>query len=130
MSPSRVRLGQGTWRMGERSNHRSEEIAALCHGVDLGLTLIDTAEMYGEGAAERLVGEALGHRRREIFLVSKVLPAHATRAGTVKACEASLRRLRTDAIDLYLLHWRGGIPLSETVEAFGALARDGKIMRW
>jgi len=126
----RVRLGQGTWRMGERSDRRTDEIAALCLGVDLGLTLIDTAEMYGDGAAERLIGEALGHRRRDIFLVSKVLPGHATRAGTVQACEASLRRLRTDVIDLYLLHWRGGIPLNETVEAFGALARDGKIIRW
>jgi diketogulonate reductase-like aldo/keto reductase len=94
------------------------------------MTVIDTAEMYAGGAAEELVAEALGHRRREIFLVSKVLPQHATRRGTVSACEASLRRLKTDHLDLYLLHWRGTVPLNETLEAFTALERDGKIRCW
>ena len=123
-------IGQGTWNMAERPERRSEEIAALRLGVDLGMTVIDTAEMYGSGAAESLVGEALGNRRREIFIVSKVLPRHATRGGTVAACEASLRRLRTDHLDLYLLHWREDVPLDETFEAFEALTRDGKIRRW
>jgi diketogulonate reductase-like aldo/keto reductase len=98
--------------------------------VDLGMTVIDTAEMYGGGAAEELVAQALGHRRREIFLVSKVLPQHATRRGTVSSCEASLRRLKTDHLDMYLLHWRGKVPLTETLEAFNALERDGKIRYW
>jgi diketogulonate reductase-like aldo/keto reductase len=123
-------LGQGTWRMAERSQKRGDEIAALQSAVDLGMTVIDTAEMYGEGAAEELVGEALGHRRHETFLVSKVLPQHATRQGTVSACEASLRRLKTDHLDLYLLHWRGRVPLDETVDALTALRRQGKIRYW
>jgi len=123
-------LGQGTWNMAERPDRRNDEIAALRIGVDLGMTVIDTAEMYGRGAAEALVGEALGNRRPEIFLVSKVLPHHATRRGTVSACEASLRRLKTDHLDLYLLHWREGVPLDETIEAFEMLKQAGKIRRW
>lgn len=123
-------LGQGTWNMAERPDRRRSEIAALQAGVDAGMTLIDTAEMYGDGRAETLVGEALGDRRREIFLVSKVLPHHATRRGTVAACEASLRRLRTDHLDLYLLHWRESVPLQETFGAFETLQKAGKIRRW
>ena len=123
-------LGQGTWRMGEDRARRAEEIATLRLGLDLGLTLIDSAEMYGEGAAESLLGEALAGRRDEAFVISKVYPHNATRAGTQAACERSLRRLGTDRIDLYLLHWRGGVPLAETVEAFGALQRAGKIRHW
>ena len=123
-------LGQGTWGMAERPRTRADEIAALRMAVDLGMTVIDTAEMYAAGAAEELVAEALGGRRREIFLVSKVLPQHATRRGTVSACEASLRRLKTDRLDLYLLHWRGTVPLDETLEAFNVLKRQGKIRYW
>mgnify|MGYP001592657822 CR=1 FL=1 len=99
-------LGQGTWNMAEDKHRRADEIAALRLGLDLGLTLIDTAEMYADGRAETLVGEAIAGRRDEAFLVTKVLPHHASRRGTVDACEQSLRRLRTDRIDLYLLHWR------------------------
>ncbi|WP_198358917.1 aldo/keto reductase [Streptomyces fildesensis] len=131
--PSGVRvpaLGQGTWRMGDDPARRAEEIAALRRGLDLGLTVIDTAEMYGSGAAEELVGEAIRGRRDEAFLVSKVLPSHADRKGTVDACHASLRRLGTDRIDLYLLHWRGGIPLHETVEALESLVLEGSIGAW
>jgi diketogulonate reductase-like aldo/keto reductase len=116
--------------MAERRSRRAEEIAALHAAVDAGMTVIDTAEMYADGAAEELVGEALNGRRREIFLVSKVLPQNASRRGTVAACEASLRRLQTDRLDLYLLHWRGRIPLAETLEAFDTLKRDGKIRHW
>jgi diketogulonate reductase-like aldo/keto reductase len=123
-------LGQGTWGMAERPRNRVGEIAALQMAVDLGMTVIDTAEMYARGAAEQLVGEALADRRREIFLVSKVLPQHATRRGTVSACEASLHRLKTDHLDLYLLHWRGPVPLDETLDAFEALERQGKIRYW
>ena len=120
-------LGQGTWEMGEPSR-RQEEIAALRNGLDLGMTLIDTAEMYGEGAAEDLIGEAIEDRpRSEVFIVSKVYPHNATRRGVVEACERSLRRLKVEYIDLYLLHWRGNVPLSETLEAFQALKDDGKI---
>jgi diketogulonate reductase-like aldo/keto reductase len=104
-------LGQGTWHLGQGRHPRSEELEALRLGVELGMTLIDTAEMYGVGAAEKLVGEAVGERRDDVFLVSKVLPSHATRRGTIAACQASLRRLGTDRLDLYLLHWRGAIPL-------------------
>ena len=100
-------FGQGTWFMGDERATRAEEIATLRLGLDLGATLIDTAEMYGDGRAEQLVGEAIAGRRDEVFLVSKVLPEHATRRGTVSACEQSLRRLQTDRLDLYLLHWRG-----------------------
>jgi diketogulonate reductase-like aldo/keto reductase len=123
-------LGQGTWEMAERRPHRADEIAALQVGLDLGMTLIDTAEMYGDGAAEKLVAEAIAGHRSEVFLVSKVLPQNSTRRGTIKACEASLRRLDTDRIDLYLLHWRGRVPLDETLEAFNTLVRDGKIRYW
>ncbi|HEY0531524.1 MAG TPA: aldo/keto reductase [Actinoplanes sp.] len=123
-------LGQGTWHMAEVRERRGEELAALRVGLDLGLTLIDTAEMYAEGAAERLVGEAVAGRRDEVFLVSKVLPAHATHRGTIEACEASLRRLKTDRIDLYLLHWRGSAPLWQTVEAFVELRERGWIRYW
>jgi diketogulonate reductase-like aldo/keto reductase len=123
-------LGQGTWYLGEDRSRRSKEIKALRTGLDLGMTLIDTAEMYGDGAAEELVGEAIAGRRDEVFLVSKVLPENATRRGTIKACEHSLRRLGTDRLDLYLLHWRGGVPLSETIGAFEALLEAGRIRRW
>ena len=123
-------LGLGTWNIGDEPARRAEEIAALRHGLDLGMTLVDTAEMYGEGASESLVGEAIAGRRDEVFLVSKVYPHNASRRAMRKSCEASLRRLRTDTIDLYLLHWPGAVPLQETVEAFGALQQDGKIRHW
>jgi diketogulonate reductase-like aldo/keto reductase len=124
------RLGQGTWGMGERRQHRAGEIAALRMGIDLGMTLIDTAEMYAGGAAEEVVGEAIAGRRTSVFLVSKVLPNHATRRGTIAACEASLRRLKTDRLDMYLLHWRGETPLDETIAGFDALEQGGKIRYW
>jgi len=123
-------LGLGTWRMGERRAEAKAETAALKLGLDLGMNLIDTAEMYGDGRAEELVREAVAGRRDKVFLVSKVLPQNANRKGTVAACEASLKRLGTDRLDLYLLHWRGSIALSETVEAFGALKAAGKIRHW
>jgi diketogulonate reductase-like aldo/keto reductase len=123
-------FGIGTWNMAEKRQKRADEIAALQMAIDLGMTVVDTAEMYGNGASEDLVAEALGHRRSEIFLVSKVLPSNATKRGTIAACEASLRRLKTDRLDLYLLHWRGSVPLAETVDALGALERDGKIRHW
>ncbi|MFJ4877048.1 aldo/keto reductase [Streptomyces sp. NPDC088745] len=123
-------LGQGTWYMGDSRARRADELAALRRGIDLGMTLIDTAEMYGGGAAEELVGEAIRGRRDEVFLVSKVLPSNADSRGTVDACRASLRRLGTDRLDLYLLHWRGGIPLAETVEALEGLVGDGSIGAW
>jgi diketogulonate reductase-like aldo/keto reductase len=120
-------LGQGTWHMGDDAGRRKQEIAALRLGLDLGLSVIDTAEMYGKGASEALVGKAITGRRDEVFLVSKVLPENATARGTVAACERSLKRLGTDRLDLYLLHWRGSVPLTETLEGFTALARAGKI---
>ena len=123
-------LGQGTWHLAENPTRRAEEIAALQLGIDLGLTLIDTAEMYADGESERLVGEAIAGRRDGLFLVDKVLPHHATRAGTVQACEQSLRRLRTDRIDLYLLHWRGSVPLAETLAGFVDLQAAGLIRYW
>ena len=123
-------LGQGTWGMAEDQRRRKDEIAALRLGFDLGMTLIDTAEMYADGGAEALVGEAIAGCRDELFLVSKVLPEHATRAGTVAACEHSLRRLGTDRLDLYLLHWRGNEPPEETLDAFAALIDAGKIRYW
>jgi diketogulonate reductase-like aldo/keto reductase len=116
--------------MGERAAERAGEVAALRHGVELGLVLIDTAEMYGEGGAEEVVGEAIAGQRDAAFLVSKVYPHHASRQGAIAACERSLKRLRTDRLDLYLLHWRGQYPLAETVEAFERLRRDGKIRHW
>src|ERR1700757_1417347 len=111
-------LGQGTWHMAENFRRRADEIAALRLGIDLGMTLIDTAEMYADGGAEELVGEAIDGRRNEVFLVSKVLPQNATRRGTVAACDRSLMRLGVDEIDLYLLHWRGMVRLEETLDAF------------
>lgn len=120
-------LGQGTWNMGDNRSARSEEIEALQLGLDLGLTLIDTAEMYGDGRSEELIGEAIAGRRDQVFLVSKVYPHNATRKGTAAACERSLKRLRTDRLDLYLLHWRGSVPLEETLEALLALQEKGKI---
>jgi len=120
-------LGEGTWRMGENLAKREAEIAALRYGLDLGMTLIDTAEMYGEGEAERLVGEAIAGRRQEVFLVSKVYPHNATLKGTPAACHRSLRRLGTDYIDLYLLHWRGEVPVAETLAAFQSLKAAGSI---
>ncbi|WP_143466989.1 aldo/keto reductase [Lentzea kentuckyensis] len=123
-------LGMGTWMMAESPAKRSDEIAALQAGIDLGLTLIDTAEMYGSGAAESLVGEAVSGRRDEVFLVSKVLPSNASAKGAVRACEASLRRLGTDRLDLYLLHWRGRVPLAQTLDGFATLVSAGKIRHW
>jgi diketogulonate reductase-like aldo/keto reductase len=123
-------LGMGTWHMAEDPGCRAEELAALRLGLDLGMTLIDTAEMYADGATEELVGEAIVGRRDEVFLVSKVLPTHATFQGTLDACAASLRRLRTDRLDLYLLHWRGRVPVEETVRAFRALVGKGAIRYW
>lgn len=123
-------LGQGTWNMGDEPASRAGEIAALQAGMDLGLTLIDTAEMYGEGKSEELVGKALAGRRDDAFLVSKVYPHNASRKGAVLACERSLKRLGTDRLDLYLLHWRGGIPFGETLEAFMALQKAGKIRHY
>jgi len=123
-------LGQGTWRMGEGRQSAAAEADALRLGLDLGMTLIDTAEMYGDGGAEQVVGAAIAGRRAEAFVVSKVYPHNASRTGTVAACERSLKRLRTERIDLYLLHWRGSVPLAETVAAFGALLAAGKIGAW
>jgi diketogulonate reductase-like aldo/keto reductase len=124
-------LGQGTWGMGEDRRRRAAEVVALRLGLDLGMTLIDTAEMYADGGAEEVVGEAVDGRRADVFLVSKVLPHHATRRGTVAACHGSLKRLRTDHLDLYLLHWReDNIPLAETIEAFHSLVQSGDIGHW
>lgn len=121
-------IGQGTWNI--ELSDRAEAVAALRRGLDLGLSHIDTAEMYGSGRSEEIVGEAIAGRRDEVFLVSKVLPHNASRHGTTKACEASLRRLGTDRLDCYLLHWRGSYPLSETFAAFEALNAQGKILSW
>jgi diketogulonate reductase-like aldo/keto reductase len=121
-------IGQGSWRSDESS--ANDAIAALRHGLDLGMTHIDTAEMYGSGAAEKLIGIAIEGRRDEVFLVSKVLPNHASKRGTIAACEKSLARLGTDRLDCYLLHWRGAHPLEETIEAFEALVRNGSILSW
>src|SRR5699024_4878619 len=123
-------LGQGTWGWAERPQRRDSEIEALRTGIDLGMSLVDTAEMYGNGAAEELLGRALRNRREEVFLVDKVLPSNASKKDTIAACERSLRRLDTDRIDLYLLHWRGGTPVAETVEAFEQLQQDGRIRHW
>ncbi len=131
--PSGTRIptfGLGTWRMGEDVRVRADEVAALRHGIAHGVTLIDTAEMYGDGEAERIVAEAMGPRRDGLFLVSKVLPHNASRRGTVAACERSLKRLKTDRIDLYLLHWRGSEPLEDTLAAFAELVEAGKIVDW
>ena len=123
-------LGLGTWRMGERKSERAAEVAAIRLGLELGVRLIDTAEMYGEGGAEEMLAEALAGRRDDVFLVSKVYPHNASRKGAIAACERSLKRLKTDTLDLYLLHWRGSVPLGETVEAFETLRKDGKIRQW
>jgi diketogulonate reductase-like aldo/keto reductase len=123
-------FGLGTWRMGEDARIRKDEVAALKLGLELGVTLIDTAEMYGSGVAEEIVAEATAGRRDELFIVSKVLPSNASRARTIAACERSLKRLNTDRIDLYLLHWRDSTPLEQTVEAFIALTEAGKIRHW
>ena len=123
-------LGQGTWMMAEKPERRGDEIAALREGIELGLTLIDTAEMYADGESERLVGEVIAGRRDEVFLVSKAYPQNASRARLRSACEASLERLGTDRLDLYLLHWRGAVPLGETVAAMEALRDTGLIARW
>jgi diketogulonate reductase-like aldo/keto reductase len=123
-------LGQGTWQIAEAASRRRQEIDALRLGIDLGMTLIDTAEMYGEGAAEELVSEAIAGQRDRVFLVSKVYPHNASHAGVIQACERSLKRLGTDRLDLYLLHWRGSIPLEETVAGFEELRRAGKIRHW
>ncbi|MEQ8479590.1 MAG: aldo/keto reductase [Hoeflea sp.] len=123
-------LGLGTWHMGEDSARAGDEIAALRTGIDLGMTLIDTAEMYASGGAEEVTGSAIEGRRDEVFLVSKVLPSNASRKGTIAACEASLKRLGTDHIDLYLLHWPGRHPLEETIAGFEDLQAAGKILRW
>ena len=119
--------GQGTWHMGENRRHAGEEEASLRLGIELGLRLIDTAEMYGNGVAEEIVARAVGRNRDGQFIVSKVLPHNASQKGTIEACEKSLRRLNTDRIDLYLLHWRGSHPFAETLAAFDKLQRDGKI---
>jgi diketogulonate reductase-like aldo/keto reductase len=123
-------LGLGTWKMGEQRTRRKDEVAALQLGLDLGLGLIDTAEMYGGGGAEKVVGEAIRGRRDEVYLVSKVLPSNASRKGTVKAAERSLKHLGCDYIDLYLLHWPGSYPLGDTLEAFERLIADGKIRHY
>lgn len=123
-------LGQGTWHMGERGSDRKAEAAALRLGIELGLTLLDTAERYAEGGAEEVVADAIAGQRDKVFLVSKVYPHNASRRGLPQACERSLKRLGTEAIDLYLLHWRGGVPLEETVEAMERMRAAGKILRW
>jgi len=124
------RLGQGAWQIGEDRAKRTAELAALRTGLDLGLALIDTAEMYGDGASEQLVAEAVAGRREQVYIVSKVLPGNASRRGTVAACERSLKRLKTDYLDLYLLHWQGSVPLAETLEAFTTLHERGSIRHY
>src|SRR5947207_1765458 len=123
-------LGQGTWGMGAKLKSHADQVAALCLGIDLGMTLIDTAEMYGEGGAEKVVADAIDGQRDRVFVVTKVYPHNASRTGLPKACERSLKRLRIEIIDLYLLHWRGDVPLTETVETFEKLRSTGKIRRW
>ena len=123
-------LGQGTWGMGQHHSKRKDEVAALRLGLDLGMGLIDTAEMYGEGGAEKVVGEAIDGRRDEVFIVTKVYPHNANRTGAVAACERSLKRLKTDYVDLYLLHWIGSVPVAETLEAFERLKSDDKILEY
>lgn len=123
-------LGQGTWFMGDDARKKKEEVAALRLGIDLGLTLIDTAEMYANGGAEEVVAEAIESQRGKVFIVSKVLPSNASKAKTISACERSLKRLNTEVIDLYLLHWRQSTPLEETLSAFAALVKQGKIRHW
>jgi diketogulonate reductase-like aldo/keto reductase len=124
------RYGQGTWNMGDDRSRRAEELAALREGIALGMTLIDTAEMYGDGRSESLVAEAIAGQREKVFLVTKVLPSNASRKGVVRSCEASLKRLKTDRVELYLLHWSGSYPLEETVRGFEDLLAAGKIRSW
>lgn len=129
--PSSARMpafGLGTWRMGENRSRRADEVAAVKLALDLGVTLIDTAEMYGEGVAEEIIADAMAGRRDRVFLVSKVYPHNAGKRTAIEACERSLKRLKTDRIDAYLLHWRGSVPFAETIEAFDRLRRDGKIV--
>lgn len=121
-------LGQGTWQMAMDETQKSQEIAAIRTGLDLGMTLIDTAEIYGDGKAEELVAEAIAGRRKEVIIVSKVMPENATKKGTIEACERSLKRLQTEYMDVYLLHWRGALPLEQTLEAFQILKKAGKIL--
>jgi diketogulonate reductase-like aldo/keto reductase len=123
-------FGVGTWRMGESTRVRADEVKAVRGAIERGVTLIDTAEMYGDGEAETIVAEAMASRRDDLFIVSKVLPNNSSRRGTIAACERSLKRLKTDRIDLYLLHWRGGTPLGDTVAAFQELKAAGKILDW
>jgi diketogulonate reductase-like aldo/keto reductase len=123
-------IGQGTWHLAESPARRADEIGSLRLGIDLGSTTIDTAEMYGDGATEALVGEAIAGRRSDVFLVDKVLPHHGTQEGVRRACERSLATLAVDHIDLYLLHWRGRVPLAETIEGFAELKRRGMIRHW
>ena len=123
-------LGQGTWNMGDSAARRAEELSALRAGIDLGMTLIDTAEMYGDGRSESLVAEAIAWQREKVFLVTKVLPSNASRKGVARSCEASLKRLKTDRVELYLLHWSGSHPLEETVRGFEDLMQAGKIRAW
>jgi diketogulonate reductase-like aldo/keto reductase len=125
-----ARLGQGAWQIGEEPRNRAAELRALHVGLDLGLTLIDTAEMYGDGGSEELVAEVIAGRRERVYLVSKVLPSNASRRGTIAACERSLARLKTDYLDLYLLHWRGAEPLAETLDALAELRRRGSIRHY
>jgi diketogulonate reductase-like aldo/keto reductase len=130
MKSAMPRLGMGTWHMGESAAHRAEEVAALRAGIDLGMRLIDTAEMYADGGAEEVVAEAIRGRRDDVFLVTKFYPHHASRRDLVRSCERSLERLGVDGIDLYLLHWRGRVPLAETVETLERLVETGKVERW
>ncbi|MCL2428997.1 MAG: aldo/keto reductase, partial [Alphaproteobacteria bacterium] len=123
-------IGQGTWRMGENRRSAADEERALRLGIDLGMTLIDTAEMYGDGRSEEIVGRAIKGQRERVFVVTKVYPHNASRSGIPAACARSLTRLGTEAIDLYLLHWPGSVPIAETVEAFELLAEQGKIRAW
>ncbi|MDY8045861.1 aldo/keto reductase [Paenibacillus polymyxa] len=123
-------IGQGTWHMGEKASLRQEEVRALQLGLELGMTLVDTAEMYAEGGAEEIVGEAIRGRRDDVYLVSKAYPHHADRQGLAQACEASLTRMGTEYVDMYLLHWRGNIPLEETIQGMEKLREQGKIRSW
>lgn len=124
------RMGLGTWYMGSNRAERAKEVAALCAGIDAGIRLIDTAEMYANGGAEEVTGEAIAGQRDQIYLVTKVLPSNASRSGTIGACERSLRRLGTEYVDLYLLHWQGSHPLEETIDAFETLRDRGLIRAW
>ena len=123
-------LGLGAWMMGENARNKKDEVQALRLGLDLGMNLIDTAELYASGGSEQVVAEAIAGRRDQVFLVSKVMPGNATKKGTIAACEKSLKRLNTDRLDLYLLHWRDSVPLRETLDGLMTLKRDGKIRNW